>query len=135
MRFIRNPTPRDADHYGVTDVERDPSSRCPAASASAWRHCTFSSPTPRDLSRSTAFPQQLENGYAIRDFKGQELQKQVLDRFKQFPWRPRPRTSLTKEQPRQVRKTLRENTPECSRRKARRKKPTSAPKSSLTGNA
>jgi len=78
-----------ADHYGVTDVEWDPSGRSLATSASAWRHT-------------------LENGYAIWDFKGQELQKQILDRFKQFLWRPRPRTLLTKEQQRQIRRNLRE---------------------------
>lgn len=54
------------------------------------------------------FYRQLENGYAIWDFKGQELQKQILDRFKQFLWRPRPRSLLTKEQQRQIRRTLRE---------------------------
>jgi translation initiation factor 3 subunit B len=31
-----------------------------------------------------------------------------MDRFKQFIWRPRPRTLLTKEQQRQIRKNLRE---------------------------
>ncbi|KAL0951051.1 hypothetical protein HGRIS_007791 [Hohenbuehelia grisea] len=77
------------DHYGVTDVEWDPSGRYLATSASAWTHT-------------------LENGYAIWDFKGQELEKQILDRFKQFIWRPRPRTLLTKEQQRQIRKNLRE---------------------------
>jgi translation initiation factor 3 subunit B len=51
---------------------------------------------------------QLENGYAIWDFRGQEIQKHILDRFKQFIWRPRPRTLLTKDQQRQVRKNLRE---------------------------
>ena len=51
---------------------------------------------------------QIENGYAIWDFKGQELQKQILDRFKQFLWRPRPRTLLTKEQQRQIRRNLKE---------------------------
>lgn len=51
---------------------------------------------------------QLENGYAIWDFRGQELEKHILDRFKQFLWRPRPRTLLTKEQQRQVRKNLKE---------------------------
>ena len=71
-------------------------------------HRTFSSSTPRNLWRLTAFLRQLENGYAIWDFKGQELQKHILDRFKQFLWRPRPRTLLTKEQQRQIRKTLRE---------------------------
>lgn len=51
---------------------------------------------------------QLENGYAIWDFRGQELEKYILDKFKQFLWRPRPRTLLTKDQQRQVRKNLRE---------------------------
>lgn len=31
-----------------------------------------------------------------------------MDRFKQFLWRPRPRTLLTKEQQRQIRRNLRE---------------------------
>ncbi|KAF9270322.1 translation initiation factor eIF-3b [Marasmius fiardii PR-910] len=78
-----------ADHYGVTDVEWDPSGRYLATSASAWTHT-------------------LENGYAIWDFRGQELMKQIQDRFKQFIWRPRPRTLLTKEQQKQIRKNLRE---------------------------
>jgi translation initiation factor 3 subunit B len=51
----------------------------------------------------------LENGYAIWDFRGQELTKQIQDRFKQFIWRPRPPTLLAKEQQRQVRKNLREH--------------------------
>ncbi|KAF8640680.1 hypothetical protein AX17_000336 [Amanita inopinata Kibby_2008] len=78
-----------ADHYGVTDVEWDPSGRYLATTASAWTHT-------------------LENGYAIWDFRGQELTKQIQDRFKQFIWRPRPRSLLTKEQQRQIRKNLRE---------------------------
>ncbi len=51
---------------------------------------------------------QLENGYAIWDFRGQELTKQIQDRFKQFIWRPRPPTLLTKEQQKNVRRNLRE---------------------------
>ncbi|KZT06524.1 translation initiation factor eIF-3b [Laetiporus sulphureus 93-53] len=78
-----------ADHYAVTDAEWDPSGRYLATSASAWRHT-------------------LENGYAIWDFRGQELEKHILDRFKQFLWRPRPRTLLTKEQQRHIRRTLKE---------------------------
>ncbi|KAI0686490.1 translation initiation factor eIF-3b [Cytidiella melzeri] len=78
-----------ADHYALTDAEWDPSGRYLATSASAWRHT-------------------LENGYAIWDFRGQELEKHILDRFKQFLWRPRPRTLLTKEQLLQVRKNLKE---------------------------
>ncbi|KAJ7487710.1 eukaryotic translation initiation factor eIF2A-domain-containing protein [Mycena galericulata] len=78
-----------ADHYALTDVEWDPSGRYLATSASSWTHT-------------------LENGYAIWDFRGQEITKQIQDRFKQFIWRPRPRTLLTKDQQRQVRKNLRE---------------------------
>ncbi|KAH7883687.1 translation initiation factor eIF-3b [Phlebopus sp. FC_14] len=78
-----------ADHYGVTDVEWDPSGRYLATGASAWRHT-------------------LENGYAIWDFRGQEIEKHILDRFKQFIWRPRPRSLLTKEQQRQIRRNLKE---------------------------
>jgi len=36
------------------------------------------------------------------------LEKHILDRFKQFLWRPRPRTLLTKEQQRAIRKNLKE---------------------------
>ena len=51
---------------------------------------------------------QLENGYAIWDFRGQELEKHILDRFKQFLWRPRPPTLLSKEQQRAIRRALRD---------------------------
>ena len=51
---------------------------------------------------------QIENGYAIWDFRGQELEKNILDRFKQFLWRPRPRTLLSKEKQRQIRRNLKE---------------------------
>ncbi|KAI0068380.1 translation initiation factor eIF-3b [Artomyces pyxidatus] len=78
-----------SDHYGVTDVEWDPSGRYLATAASAWTHT-------------------LENGYAIWDFRGQEVEKHLLDRFKQFLWRPRPPSLLTKEQKRLVRKNLKE---------------------------
>ncbi|KAK7064138.1 eukaryotic translation initiation factor 3 subunit B [Favolaschia claudopus] len=78
-----------ADHYALTDVEWDPSGRYLATSASSWTHT-------------------LENGYAIWDFRGQEITKQIQDRFKQFIWRPRPRTLLTKDQQRHVRKNLKE---------------------------
>jgi translation initiation factor 3 subunit B len=96
-----------ADHYGVTDVEWDPSGRYLATSASAWTH------TVRVIYACSEYQWaelslQLENGYAIWDFRGQELTKQIQDRFKQFIWRPRPPTLLTKEQQRQVRKNLRE---------------------------
>ncbi|TFK30543.1 translation initiation factor eIF-3b, partial [Coprinopsis marcescibilis] len=78
-----------ADHYGVTDVEWDPSGRYLATSASAWTHT-------------------LENGYAVWDFRGQELEKHILDRFKQFIWRPRPVSLLTKDQQKLIRRNLKE---------------------------
>ncbi|PWN47621.1 translation initiation factor eIF-3b [Violaceomyces palustris] len=77
------------EHYGITDLEWDPSGRYVATSASVWRHS-------------------LENGFAIWDFKGAELQKHVQDKFKQILWRPRPRTMLSKEEQKKVRRNLRE---------------------------
>jgi translation initiation factor 3 subunit B len=50
----------------------------------------------------------LENGFAIWDFRGQELTKQIQVRFKQFIWRPRPPSLLSKERRKQIRKNLRE---------------------------
>ncbi|QUC20987.1 uncharacterized protein UV8b_05228 [Ustilaginoidea virens] len=78
-----------ADHYGVTDVEWDPSGRFVATWASVWKHA-------------------MENGYHIYDFKGETLREEPMDKFKQFHWRPRPPTLLTKEEQKQVRKNLRE---------------------------
>ncbi|KAK8846741.1 eukaryotic translation initiation factor 3 subunit B [Kwoniella newhampshirensis] len=77
------------EHYGVTDIAWDPSGRYIATSASSWR----SSPEP---------------GYCIWDFKGQQLVHESKDRFKQFLWRPRPSTLLSKEQIKKVRKELKE---------------------------
>jgi translation initiation factor 3 subunit B len=51
---------------------------------------------------------QVENGFAIWDFRGQEQQRHLIDRFKQFSWRPRPRSLLTKEQQKAIRKNLKE---------------------------
>jgi translation initiation factor 3 subunit B len=51
---------------------------------------------------------QLENGYAIWNFRGEQIEHHILDRFKQFVWRPRPRTMLPKEQQKLIRKNLRE---------------------------
>lgn len=78
-----------ADHYGVTDISWDPSGRYVASIASAWK----SSPEP---------------GYILFDFRGQELTKVPLEKFKQFVWRPRPPTLLAKEDIKRVRKQLRE---------------------------
>ena len=52
---------------------------------------------------------QPEPGYKIFDFKGAELVTNQLDRFKQFLWRSRPPTLLTKDAQRKVRKELKEH--------------------------
>lgn len=44
----------------------------------------------------------------IWDFKGQELQKQTVDKFKQLLWRPRPPTLLSRDDQKRIRKNLRE---------------------------
>lgn len=50
----------------------------------------------------------MENGYHIYDFRGEALREEPVDKFKQFAWRPRPPTLLTKEEQKQIRKNLRE---------------------------
>ena len=50
----------------------------------------------------------MENGYHIYDFKGELLREEHIDKFKQFIWRPRPPTLLSKEEQKQIRKNLRE---------------------------
>ena len=50
----------------------------------------------------------MENGYHIYDFRGEALREEPVEKFKQFSWRPRPPTLLTKEEQRQIRKNLRE---------------------------
>lgn len=50
----------------------------------------------------------MESGFALWDFKGAELQKQNVEKFKQMLWRPRPPTLLSKDDQKRVRKNLRE---------------------------
>jgi translation initiation factor 3 subunit B len=50
----------------------------------------------------------MENGYHIYDFKGEVLREELVEKFKQWLWRPRPATLLTKEEQKQIRKNLRE---------------------------
>ncbi|KKA30734.1 hypothetical protein TD95_003502 [Thielaviopsis punctulata] len=77
------------DHYGVTDIEWDPSGRYVATWSSFWKHG-------------------VENGYHIYDFRGELLREDHLDKFKMMGWRPRPPSLLTKEEQKAVRKNLRE---------------------------
>ncbi|CCX33645.1 Similar to Eukaryotic translation initiation factor 3 subunit B; acc. no. A7EHM8 [Pyronema omphalodes CBS 100304] len=78
-----------AEHFGVTDVEWDPTGRYVATSASAWKHT-------------------MENGYHLYDFKGALLREEPIERFNQFLWRPRPPTLLSKEEQKNIRKNLKE---------------------------
>ncbi|KAJ1906691.1 Translation initiation factor 3 subunit b [Coemansia sp. IMI 209127] len=75
------------EHYGVTDLEWDPSGRFVISSASVWRH-------------------PMEHGYILWNFNGQELRNVPMDDFKQLFWRPRPSTLLTEEQKRDVRRNI-----------------------------
>lgn len=50
----------------------------------------------------------MENGWNIHTFSGNTLAEHPTDKFKQFVWRPRPATLLSKEEQKQVRKNLRE---------------------------
>ncbi|ETI28772.1 hypothetical protein G647_01223 [Cladophialophora carrionii CBS 160.54] len=77
------------DHYGVTDVDWDPTGRYVTTSASVWTH-------------------QMENGYRIWTFYGALLAEHPTEKFKQLLWRPRPPTLLSKEEQRTVRRNLRE---------------------------
>ncbi|KAF2876811.1 eukaryotic translation initiation factor-like protein 3 subunit B [Massariosphaeria phaeospora] len=77
-----------AEHYGVTDIEWDPTGRYVATVASAFRH-------------------HMENGYHMYDFKGTLLREEATERFKQLIWRPRPPTLLSKEEQAEIRKNLR----------------------------
>ncbi|KAJ4411194.1 Translation initiation factor 3 subunit b [Didymella pomorum] len=77
-----------AEHYGVTDIEWDPTGRYVATVASAFRH-------------------RMENGYHLYDFKGTLLREEHIDGFKQLLWRPRPPTLLSKEEQSEIRKNLR----------------------------
>ncbi|KAK9487078.1 hypothetical protein V1527DRAFT_404953 [Lipomyces starkeyi] len=76
-------------HYQLTDIEWDPTGRYVATSSSMWGRA-------------------METGYRIWDLKGQLLREEHVERFKQFLWRPRPPTLLSKDQQREVRKNLRE---------------------------
>ncbi|KAI9472227.1 MAG: eukaryotic translation initiation factor eIF2A-domain-containing protein [Benjaminiella poitrasii] len=77
------------DHYGVSDVEWDPTGRYVVTASSVWRPSG-------------------DHGFCLWDFKGQLLFKQNIENFKQFLWRPRPASLLSAEQKKKIRKNLRQ---------------------------
>jgi translation initiation factor 3 subunit B len=50
----------------------------------------------------------MENGFHMYDFKGEQLREEPVEKIKQWLWRPRPPTMLSKEEQKQIRKNLRE---------------------------
>lgn len=50
----------------------------------------------------------MENGWNMHTFSGTTLSENPTEKFKQFLWRPRPATLLSKEEQKKVRKNLRE---------------------------
>ncbi len=50
----------------------------------------------------------MENGYHVYDFRGELLREEPIEKFKQFSWRPRPPTLLSKDEQKAIRKNLRE---------------------------
>ncbi|KAI8873856.1 translation initiation factor eIF-3b [Ramicandelaber brevisporus] len=77
------------EHYQMTDVEWDPTGRYLVSCASSLR-------------------QNLETSYALWDFAGTQLRKEIVPRIKQILFRPSPPSVLTEEQKRQARKTLKQ---------------------------
>jgi translation initiation factor 3 subunit B len=50
----------------------------------------------------------MENGYHLYDFRGEPLREEAVEKFKQWAWRPRPATLLSKDEQKHIRKNLRE---------------------------
>lgn len=77
------------EHYGVSDIEWDPTGRYVVSGSSMWRQAG-------------------DHGFSLWDFKGQSLYKQNIDKFKQLLWRPRPASLLSADQKKKIKKNLRQ---------------------------
>lgn len=89
-----------AEHYSCTDVEWDPTGRYVVTSVSSLRV------------RNDA-------GFVIWTLTGQELLKQNIANFKQFSWRPRPKTLLSEDEQSNIKKNLKEYSREFDEEDAR----------------
>lgn len=50
----------------------------------------------------------MESGYHLYNFRGDLLREEHIDKYKQFTWRPRPQTMLSKDEQKLVRRNLRD---------------------------
>jgi len=75
------------EHFMCTDVEWDPTGRYIMTGVSWWGH-------------------KVDNAYWIWNFQGKVLKRSSVEKFCQMVWRPRPRTLLSKEQTKEIKKNL-----------------------------
>jgi len=75
------------EHFMCTDVEWDPTGRYVMTGVSWWGH-------------------KVDNAYWIWNFQGKVLKRSSVEKFCQMVWRPRPRTLLSKEQTKEIKKNL-----------------------------
>jgi translation initiation factor 3 subunit B len=77
------------EHYMATDVQWDASGRYVASSVSYWQV-------------------QSDTGYVIWNMTGQMVSRLAFPIFKQFLWRPRPETLLSKDEQKKIEKNLKQ---------------------------
>ncbi|CAN3362086.1 eukaryotic translation initiation factor 3 subunit B [Diutina catenulata] len=76
-------------YTSMTNLSWDPSGRFIAAWSSQWMH-------------------NIDNGYHVYDFTGQQVRDETVEQFKEFIWRPRPASLLTDADREKVRANLQE---------------------------
>jgi len=82
-------TTNSNEHFMVTDVEWDPTGRYVVTAVSWWVH-------------------KVDNAYWIWNFQGKLLQKVNTEKFCQLLWRPRPKTILSDEKLKEIKKNLKQ---------------------------